>query len=105
MHAIGTAEGGVEHHRIAVISNGRVGFFDPRNSKDNVMCGRCNVEPNRLFITCNGKGEEGVVSDVSAFQGTPSGKDEGDGGVLGKVEKLVVHGQCIVNEASLSTRV
>ena len=98
-------KGGVERHRIAVVTNGGVVFFDPRDSEDNVMCGRRNVEPDRLFITCYVKGEGVVVSDVSAFRGTPVGKDEGDGGMLGKVGKLVVRGQCIINKASLSAGV
>ena len=60
MCTIGTAERGVESHRVAIVANVGVVFFDPRDPQ-------YNVEAYGFFITGDAKDEGVEMGDIAAF--------------------------------------
>jgi hypothetical protein len=67
MRTVGTAERGVESHRVAIVANAGVMFFDPRDPKYNVVGSWGNVEAYGFFITGDAKDKGVEMGDIAAF--------------------------------------
>jgi hypothetical protein len=76
MRAVGAAEQGVEGHRVAIVADGGVVFFDPRDPQYDIVGGWGNVEAYGFFVTGDAKDEGIEMGDVAAFRGTSVGEDE-----------------------------
>ena len=94
MCTVGTAERGVECHRVAIVANGGVVFFDPRNPQYNVVGSWGNVEAYGFFIAGDAKDEGIEVGDVAALGGTSVGKDEGYRSGFDKARESVASENC-----------
>jgi len=77
MRTVGVAERRVKGHRVTIIENDRVVFFDPQNPQYNVVGSWGNVEAYDFFITSDVKDEGVEMGDVATFRGTSVSKDEG----------------------------
>ena len=74
MCTVGTAEWGVDSHRVAIVANVRVVFFDPQDPQYNVMGSWGNVEAYGFFITGDVKDEGVEMGDMPPFEGLPSAR-------------------------------
>jgi hypothetical protein len=70
-----------------------------------MMCGGSDVEPNGFFTLGNAEDKGIVVVEVTALGGTAVREDQGYGMRLDKTGKLVVIGQFVINETTLTSRV
>jgi len=70
-----------------------------------MMCGGSDIEPNGFFTIGNTEDKRIVVVEATALGGTTVREDQGYGVRLDKTRKLVVIGQFVINETTLTSRV
>jgi hypothetical protein len=70
-----------------------------------MMCGGSDVEPNGFFTFGNTEDKGIVVVEAAALGGTAVSEDQGYRMRLDKTGKLVVVGQFVINETTLTSRV